>query len=83
MRFISYKFFPWGEKRNFYTLQLVVSIIKIKSLIMLIIITIAKMANILYRDCYIPGTVLNDFRMIISRVWNDGCEIVVTDYSIL
>lgn len=69
MRFISYKFFPWAGKVKFYTLQLIFSIVTMKTII-LIIITIAKMAGILYRACNMPGIVLSAFRMIISRVWN-------------
>lgn len=41
MRFISCELFPWFEKGKFYSLQLIVSIITIKSLKMLII-TIEK-----------------------------------------
>ena len=67
MRFISYKLFPWVAKGKVYALELVVPIIKINSLIILIITT-AKVISILYSACYILGTVLSTFRMIVSRI---------------
>lgn len=67
MRFILYKFLLWVGKGKFYILQLFVSIITIKSLIMLLT-KIRKMGNILYRVYYMSETKLSVFIMIISRV---------------
>lgn len=66
MRFISYKLLLWVAKRKLYTLELVVPVVKIKSLIILIIIV--KTVNILYSACYILGTLLSIFRMIVFRI---------------
>lgn len=52
--------------RKLYTLELVVPVVKIKSLIILIIIV--KTVNILYSACYILGTLLSIFRMIVFRI---------------
>lgn len=81
MWFISYKFFPWVGMGKFYTLQLSVSIIKIKSL--MLIMTITTLASILYKVYYMLGTRIRGFGMFFLgyEIW--WVWIVITDYSIL